>query len=227
MAWPKLSLRMRASPGLDMLELREVCVPAGASLRAMAAFCQAISEPEALSELAARAGMKCGPWGQRSWVEAGWEARGAKPIGEWLALSLRRAKEQWDRKEACGPSEGEWEHGGWMWCEVHGCWMAQVFVVSGGAQARSEQVKMQPAALTIWQWDHDLFDEHRQSELSGSDLVGMCQSMTGVGLREMLGSLKGAFSAPEPAAAQLRALAERGEIEGSCFEGRSGEAARL
>ena len=205
--------RMRGgTKGHDCCEVRGSWME---SLRGLARGLCVLGHAESLRALSSHTGQS-GLWipsqklADAAWSDTGWGRTAWMSEAEWAHESVEAMNARWSAKPGDRP-ERLWRSEGWAWCPERRCWMAQVFVKSGGAPLR---MRMQPAALTVWQWDRDPFDEMRFWELEHSDLESMAEGMRVRAIEELAdgaNSLPGNFMARERLHACLSLLRVRAE----------------
>lgn len=140
-------------------------------------------------------------------VEAGWSAVEAPdPLGaprlewqsmeEWLSESCEGMQSHWEDSSGARRDARMdcWREAGIYWDADLGGWMALSYVVgspgavdgSGKSKSKIDCARPTPMALTIWHWDHDMFDaDWRLPELGDRDLLAMCEGM-GAGMLELM-----------------------------------------
>ena len=193
------------------------------TLRGLARGLCVLGHAESLCALGLRVGQS-GLWipsqklADAAWSDPGWGQEAWMSEAEWARESVEAMDARWSAKPGVLP-ERSWRSEGWAWCPERRCWMAQVFAKSGSEPLR---MRMQPAALTVWQWDRDPFDDTRFWELEHSDLESMAEGMRVRAIEELADgadSLSGNFMARarlQACLSLLRARAESAELGEGC-----------
>lgn len=219
----RLPRRRGGTEGHDCCEVRGSWME---SLRGLASGLCALGHAESLLTLGSRTGQS-GLWipsqklADAAWSDPGWGGEAWMSEVEWALESVEAMEARWSAKPG-HPPESCWRSEGWAWCQERRCWMAQVFVKSGSEPLR---MRMQPAALTVWQWDRDPFDHTRFWELKHSDLGSMAEGMRVRAIEELADgadSMPGNFMERERLHAclsPLRARAESAELGEGCAPG--------
>lgn len=185
-------------------------------------------------------------------VESGWSAveapepHGApalewQSMARWLSESCEGMESHWE--DSSGARRDArldcWREAGVYWDPVLGGWMALSYIVGrdrtleglGPSKSKIDCARPTPMALTIWHWDHDMFDaDWRMPELGDRELLAMCEGM-GAGMLELMEQgLAASHAKPSgdclsKIRAMGRARRERQILEQEAAAGRSGQGA--
>lgn len=192
-----------------------------------------LSGPKALGALVDKAGCDS-QWAPGTslsdalWSDAGWPDKGWLGRGEWERESIRGMEAGWSRTDG-SRREKDWREGGWLWSAEHGSWMMQTFLMGSAKKDRGHSVaemRLQPAALTFWQWDRDPLNESYGWRLAGHDLERMSRGMLAPGLDLLIKGLSHGFDAPAETMSRLAAWRDRSTLAGECVAAKEGQGSK-